>query len=112
VLFLYFKRSLEHDDILYLFLVSLCLVIFEAQHSYMLFSSIIYFLILYRYILPKVYINISCLACIRISTVLFVYLGFYLFNMLLAYVFLLPEPSINYYIIYYIVIEFFITSVL
>ncbi len=112
VLFLFFTRALKHEDSLTLFLVSLCLVIFEAQNNFILFSTIIYFLLIYRYVLPKIYTNFSCIACIRISTVLLAYLGFFIFNSLLSYIFLLPEPSINYYIIYYIVIEFFIVSIL
>jgi len=112
VLFLYFTRSLKNEDSVGLFLISLCLVIFESQNNFMLFSTIIYFLIIYRYVLPKLYMNFSCLSCIKISTVLLAYLGFFVFNSLLSYIFLLPEPSINYYIVYYIVIEFFIVSVL
>jgi len=112
VLFLFFTRALKRKDSIALFLVSFCLVIFEAQNNFMLFSTIIYFLIVYRYLLPKLYMNFSCLSCIKISTVLLAYLGFFVFNLLLSYIFLLPEPSINYYIVYYIVIEFFIVSVL
>jgi len=112
ILFLFFTRALKREDSISLLLISLCLVIFEAQNDFMLFSTIIYFLLIYRYILPKLYMNFSCLACIKISTVLLAYIGFFIFNSLLSYIFLLPEPSINYYIIYYIVIEFFIVSVL
>ena len=112
VLFLFFNRAIQRDNTLFLFLVSLCLVIFEAENNYMLFSTIIYFLILNKYLLPKIYKNFSCFSCIRASTVLLVYLGFYTFNFLISYIFLLQEPSINYYIIYYIVIEFFIMSIL
>jgi len=112
VLFLYFNRAIQRENTLLLFLTSLSLVIFEAQNNYILFSTIIYFLLLNKYFLPKIYKNFSCTSCIRISTVLLVYLGFYIFNSLLASIFLLPEPSINYYIVYYIVIEFFILSIL
>jgi hypothetical protein len=41
-----------------------------------------------------------------------VYLGFFLFNSILSNVFLFPMPSISYYIIYYIIIEFLIVSIL
>ena len=112
ILFFLFTKSLKHEDSVALFLISICLVIFESQNDFMLFSTIIYFLIIYRYLLPKLYVNFSCISCIKISTVLLAYIGFFIFNSLLAYVFLLPEPSINYYIVYYIVIEFFIVSVL
>jgi len=112
VLFLFFTRALKSENTLFLFLISICFVIFEAQNDFILFSIIIYFLIIYRYVLPKLYINFSCLSCIKISTVLLAYIGFFIFNLLLSHIFLLPEPSINYYIIYYIVIEFFLVSIL
>jgi len=112
VLFLFFTRALKREDSIALLLISLCLVIFEAQNDFMLFSTIIYFLFIYRYVLPKIYMSFSCLSCIKISIVLLAYIGFFVFNSILSYIFLLPEPSINYYIVYYIVIEFFIVSVL
>lgn len=112
ILFVLFSRALKREDILFLSLVSLSLVIFEAQNGYVLFSSIIYFSIIYRYVIPKLSKNFSCNNCIKISTVLLVYVGFFIFNSVLASIFLLPEPSINYYIVYYIVIEFFIVSII
>ena len=112
VLFVLFSRALKNEDVLFIALVSLCLVIFEAQNGYVLFSTIIYFSIIYKYIIPKLSKNFGCVNCIRISTVLLVYIGFFVFNSVLASVFLLPEPSINYYILYYIIIEFFIVSVI
>ena len=112
VLFVVFTKSVKRQDAMAIFLVSLCLVIFEAEKGYILFSTIIYFTILYKFIMPKVSQNSNCSSCIRISSVLLAYIGFFLFSLLLSNVFLLPVPSINYYIIYYIVIEFFIVSVL
>ena len=112
ILFFYFTKSIKKQDSIAIFLVSLCLVFYEAEKGYTLFSSIIYFTIVYKFIMPKLSQNFSCLSCIRISTVLLSYIGFFLFSLLLSNVFLLPEPTINYYIIYYIVIEFFIVSVL
>ena len=112
VLFVLFARAIKREDTLFIFLISLCLIIFEAENNYMLFSTIIYFLILYKYILPSIYTNFSCSFCIKISIVLLAYIGFFIFNSLLSYIFLFPETSMNYYIIYYIVIEFFIVSIL
>jgi len=94
------------------FFIVLCLVVFETNYGYMLFSSVIYFYIVYKFIMPKIIQNFSCAICIRAATVMLVYLGFFLFLTLLSNVFLLPQPSINYYIIYYMVIEFFLVSLL
>lgn len=112
VLFILFAKALKKQDTLYIFLVAFCLVIFESENGYMLFSTIIYFSIIYKYIMPKIVQNSSCSSCIKIATVILVYIGFFIFNAILSNIFLLPMPSINYYVIYYIVIEFLIVSLL
>jgi len=112
VLFLLFTRALEKQEVLNVLIVSLCLVVFEANNGYFLFSSILYFYIVYKLIMPKILQNFSCSECIKIFYVLFAYVGFYLFLLLLSNVFLLPRPELSYYIVYYIVIEFFLVSLI
>jgi len=112
VLFVLFVKALDTNNMPNIFLVAFCLVIFEIDKSYLLFSSIIYFLLVYKFIIPKLKQNFSCGSCIKIVYVLLAYIGFFLFSLILAKVFLFPVPSINYYIIYYIIIEFFIVSLL
>jgi len=112
ILFILFVKALKKQDSIFILLVALCLIIFEAENDYVLFSTIIYFSIIYKYVMPKIVQNISCNSCIKIATVLLVYIGFFIFNTILSNVFLLPMPNMNYYIIYYIVIEFFIVSLL
>ena len=112
ILFVLFLRALEQEDFLLLMIISVCLVVFEANKGYLLFSTIVYFSLAYKFIMPKIIQNFSCASCIKISYVLVAYIGYYLFLALIANIFLLPLPHIDYYIIYYIVIEFFIVSVL
>ncbi len=112
LLFIIFMKMLDNNDLSGVFLVSFCLVVFEADKSYLLFSSIIYFLLLYKFLVPKLQQNIGCSSCLKLIYVVLAYIGFYIFSFLLAKIFLLPTPSINYYIIYYIIIEFFIVSLL
>jgi len=112
VLFVLFSRALDREDTVALFLLSFCLLVFEANYGYWIFSSIIYFYIQYKFIMPKIIQNFSCNICIKISYVLFTYIGYFLFLTLLANIFMLEAPAINYYIIYYIVIEFFIVSLI
>jgi len=112
ILFVLFSQALKKEDVLSLFLVSFCLLLFEAENGYVLFSTIIYFTFIYKYFMPKLIQNISCNACVKIATVIFVYIGFFVFNLLLSNIFLLPTPSIDYHVIYYMVIEFFIMSIL
>lgn len=112
VLYFYFSKSLKKEDSITLFLVIFCLLLFESENSYVLFSTIIYFSILHKYIIPKIVKSSSCTACINFMIVVFVYIGFFLFYSFLSNIFLFPLPSINYYVIYYIVIEFLILSIL
>lgn len=112
VLYMFFARALDREDIFYIILISLYLVVFEANNGYMLFSSILYFYIVYKFIMPKISQSFSCASCIKITYLSLAYVGYFLFLSLLSSVFLLPSPSISYYIIYYIVIEFFLVSIL
>lgn len=112
VLYVLFSRALDKNDTLAVFIIVFCLIIFEANYGYMLLSSVIYFYILYKIIMPKVEKSSNCKACIRALTVILVYLGYFFFLTLLSNIFLLPQPNISYYIIYYIVIEFFLVSLL
>ncbi|CAI6144749.1 MAG: hypothetical protein SPLUMA1_SPLUMAMAG1_01713 [uncultured Sulfurimonas sp.] len=112
VLFVLFTRSLAHNDYASILILSFCLVIFEANHGYMLFSSIIYFYIVYKFIMPRINQNFSCRWCIKLSSVLVAYPGYFLFLYLTSSIFLLSSPELNYYIVYYIVIEFLLVSIL
>ncbi len=112
VLFVLFIKALDKKDMVSLVLVSLCLIIFEVNYGYILFSTIFYFYIIHKFILPKIQQNFNCYACVRILYVLLAYIGYFFFLLLVSKIFLLPEPNINYYIVYYIVIEFFLVSLL
>ena len=112
VLFVLFAKALKDKDSVSLLFISLCLVLFEADKSYMIFSSIIYFTLIYKFLMPSITKNFSCTSCVRFSYILLAYAGFYLFSILLSNIFLIPMPSVNYYIVFYIVIEFFLVSLL
>ena len=112
VLFVLFSRSLQQQYVLNIFLVIFCLLVFEAEKGYTLFSSVIFFVLLYRFVIPKLNQNFSCQPCILFMSVSFAYIGFYLFSLLLANIFLLPLPHMTYYIVYYVVIEYLVVSVL
>ncbi len=112
VLFVLLINAIDKNDTIAVIFIAFCLVVFESQMGYILFSSIIYLLLIYKFILPKIIQNFNCYSCIKVSYILLAYFGFYMFNSFFANVFLLPIPTINYYIVYYIVIEFLIVSLL
>ena len=112
VLYVLFSKALKRNDLLMLLLVSFCLLLFEANKGYMLFSTIVYFALVHKFIMPKIIQNFSCNACIKISYVLLAYVGYYIYLVLISNIFLLPVPELDFYIVYYIIIEFFLVSLL
>lgn len=112
LLFILFVGAIKKEDGMSIFLILLSLLFFEAQNGYVLFSTIIYFVITYKYVLPKLTQIFNCKACVKIVTVILVYIGFFIFHSFLSNIFLFPSPGINYFVIYYIVIEFLIVSIL
>ncbi len=112
LLFALYAHAMQKENFTELLFVIAALLLFEANYGFLLFSSIIYFYIQYKFILPKIKQNISCKICVKIFTVIVSYLGYFFFLSLLANIFLLESPSFSYYIIYYIVIEFFLVSLL
>jgi len=112
VLFVLFTNALTREDYFSVLLISLCLVVFEANNGYILFSTIIYFYFIYKVIIPKIRQNFSCFSCIIIANVFLAYIGYFLFLTLISSIFLLEAPQLNYYIVYYIVIEFLVVSLI
>jgi hypothetical protein len=112
VLYVLFSRALKEEDTIFVLLVSFCLVVFEAEKGYLIFSTIIYFTLVYKFIMPKLEQNFSCNYCIKLSYVLLAYIGFFIYSLIISNIFLLPPPSIDYYVLYYMVIEFLIVSIL
>jgi hypothetical protein len=112
VLFFLFIDAFKKEDLLAIVLVVFCILVFESEKGYLLFSTVIFFALTLKFILPRIEQNFNCGVCVKISIVVLAYIGFYFFSSILSSIFLLPMPSINYYVIYYIVIEFLIVSIL
>jgi len=112
VLFFLFIDAFRREDLLSIILVVFSILVYESEKGYLLFSAIIYFALVLKYILPKIEQNLNCKVCTKASIILLAYLGFYIFASILSTIFLMPMPSINYYVIYYIIIEFLIVSIL
>ena len=80
VLFVLFLKSLKNEDMFSLLFISLCLVLFEADRGYMLFSSVIFFALSYKFLIPRLIQNISCQSCIMFLYVIVAYVGFSFFQ--------------------------------
>ena len=112
LLLLFIKAMSRSGNSLFVFFVSVALLVFEANFGYWLFSTLIYFYLVEKFVFPKIIQNVSCDACINFSYVFLAYIGYFLFLLLIGNTFLLELPSLSYYVIYYIIIEFLIVSFL
>ena len=108
VLFFYFIYALKKEDIFKLLLVILLLLVFEAEKDFLLFSSLVYFTFVYRFIIPRLHIMISCSVCLKIIFVVIAYLGFIFYSYILSQVLWVEVPNFDWHIFYYMFIEFFL----
>lgn len=84
------------------FLVVLYLLYFEIDKGFFLGSSIIFFLLLYKLILKPLNSILICQKCLIVSFVAFSYLGYYLLNVVISFIFNLELPSFG--LLYFIYI--------
>ncbi len=112
VLFFLFRKALRRGNSVMLLFIVFDILVLEAQKGFLAFTLLIYFLLLERFILPKIQQSINSKLFRDFLILCFVYVGYILFNALLAQIFLLPALGIDLHIVYYIIIEFFIVSVL
>ena len=112
VLFFYFIRALDKQDLSLLFLVILLALIYEADKGYLFFSSLVYFSFVYKFVLPKLHQLIECRRCMHFIYIVLVYIGFWLFSLLLQQMFVLEFASIDLHVLWYILFEFFLVGLL
>ena len=112
VLFFYFIRSLNKQDISLLLLVVILLLVYEADKGYLFFSSLVYFSFVYKFILPKLEQVIECKRCMHLIYIIFAYIGFWLFSLLLQQIFWLELATIDWYVVWYILFEFLLIGLL
>ncbi len=112
VLFFYFIRALDKQDLSLLFLVVILALIYEADKGYLFLSSLVFFSFTYKFILPKLHQMIECTRCMHFIYIVLAYIGFWIFSLLLQQMFVLEFASINFYVIWYILFEFFLVGLL
>ena len=66
VLFFYFVQALEKEELPKLSLLILLLLVFEAEKDFLLFSSLVYFTFVYRFVIPRLRIMTSCKICLKV----------------------------------------------
>ena len=112
VLFFLFSEALRRKNSIMLLFIVADILVLETQKGFLVFTLLIYFLLFEHFISPKIKQSINSKKFRIFLTVFLAYTGYLLFSALLSQIFLLPAVSFDLYIVYYIVIEFFIVSVL
>lgn len=102
----------EDNSLKALFVLSIMLVILEAEKGYLFLSTLFYFTVIYEFLVPYLKQNIVCEACLNFIFVVLAYVGYYLFLLLLSQMFVFTPPSIDWHMLYYILIEFLIVGLL
>lgn len=108
VLFFYFINALEKENLSRLLLVILLLLVFEAEKDFLLFSSLVYFTFVYRFVIPRLRIMINCAVCLKIIFVVIAYLGYIFYSYILSQVLWVEVPTFDWHIFYYMFVEFFL----
>ena len=112
VLFFLFSEALRRKNSVMLLFIVFDILVLEAEKGFLAFTLLIYFLLFEHFISPKIKQSINSSHLRVFLTIFLAYTGYILFSALLAQIFLLPAISFDWYIVYYIVVEFFIVSVL
>lgn len=112
ILFFYFVKAIDKENFLFLLAIVFLLIVYESEKTYLMFSSILYFLLIYKFILPRLYLYIQCKVCNLFLYTLFAYLGFYAFTYLISQVLWIDTPSLDWYVAFYILFEFMVLLIL
>ena len=111
VLFFIYRRAVRKDDVLQLFFIIGNILIFEAEKGFLAFTLLIYFMLLDKFVVPKIEQTINQLFLKNFLYVSIAYIGYFFFSILIGQIFLIPSINIDFYTVYYIVFEFFVVSI-
>jgi len=112
VLFFYFIRALDKQDISLLLLIVALSLVYEADKGYLMLSSLVFFSFTYKFINPKLEQFIECRRCLDLIYIVMAYVGYWLFSLLLQQMFLLEFATIDWHVLWYIAFEFLVVGML
>lgn len=112
ILFFAYYNALSRHDLFGLIIVALMLLIFEAEKGFWIGSTLLFFTVLSRYLLPKLEQLIQCRICMGAIFVALAYPGYWIFVWIANGVLLLPPPAIDWHIGLYMIIEFLLITAL
>lgn len=109
--YLYF-RALQRNDLFFLIIASIMLLMFEAEKGYWFGSTFLFFTFISYYLMPKLEQTMQCTVCIKGIFVLASYFGFSLYVWILNSILLLPLPSLDWHVLFYMAIEFALIAIM
>ncbi len=112
ILFYSYHNALSKHDLFGLIIVSIMLLIFEAEKGFWFGSTLLFFTFLSLYLLPKLEQLIQCRLCMGAIMVALAYPGYWIFMSIANGVFLLIPPQIDWHTLLYMVIEFMVIATL
>jgi len=112
ILFFAYYNALTKHDLFGLIIVALMLLIFEAEKGFWIGSTLLFFTVVSRYLLPKLEQLIQCRICMGAIFVALAYPGYWIFMWIANGVLLLPPPAIDWHIGLYMIIEFLMITAL
>jgi len=110
ILFFFYYDALMKHDLFGLIIISLMLLVFEAEKGFWFGSTIVFFTLLSHYLLPKIEQMIQCKICMAAIMVALAYPGYWLFIWFVNQVLLLNVPAIDWHIGLYMIIEFLVVA--
>jgi len=112
VLFYLYIHALDTGDSKRFFSVAAMLLVAETAKGYPLFSTVAFYTFSYFTVLPKLRVGVSCPLCVNGLIVVYGYLGYWAFLALLSSMFVFASPQIDFRLLFYMLIEFFVVGLL
>jgi hypothetical protein len=113
IIAIYFYQSLKDSTIYFTYALIIFLLILEANREFIFFSTSIFYIISYYYIIPHLKNITTCKKCLETIYIIIAYIGYIIFSIVLSYLLDTDFISIDIFlVIEYILIEIFIILVL
>jgi hypothetical protein len=111
IISLFVYKALDEDDRYFLFSLIVYLIIFEANRNFLIFSTILFLILTYYYIIPRLRNITICKKCLYPLYISLGYVGYFLFTLVLSFLLNVDYINFDYIVIYYILIEIIIALV-
>jgi hypothetical protein len=112
ILFFAYHNALSKHDLFTLITIIAMMLVFEAEKGFWFGSTILFFTVLSRFLLPKIEQMIRCKICMAAIFVGLAYPVYWAFIWFFNQLMLLSVPSLDWHILLYMIVEFLVIAVL